>query len=56
MDKDVGENADRGKQEDKKEIYHLVLVLERLFYQDFEVTAKKTTNIFFKSKGSKEEL
>jgi hypothetical protein len=49
MDKDVGENANRGKQEDKKEICHLVLVLEILFkykfYKDFEVTTKKTTNI-----------
>jgi hypothetical protein len=49
MDKDVGENANREKQKDKKEICHLVLVLERLFkymfYKDFEVTTKKTTNI-----------
>jgi hypothetical protein len=31
MDKDVGENANNGKQKDKKEIYHSMLVLERLF-------------------------
>jgi hypothetical protein len=39
----------RGKQEDKKEICHLALVLERLFkymfQEDFEVTSKKTIDI-----------
>ncbi len=49
-----------GKQEDKKEICHSTLVLERLFMymfqEDFEVTTKKTINIQIKSKRSKEEL
>jgi hypothetical protein len=49
-----------GKQEDKKEIYHSTLVLERLFMymfqEDSKVTTKKITKTQKKSKSSKEDL
>jgi hypothetical protein len=59
MDKDVRENADRGKQEDKNEICHLALMKDCLgtcFTRILKLQRKNNNFFFEKSKGSREEL
>lgn len=56
MDKDVRENADRGKQEDKNEICHLALMKDCLgtcFTRILKLQRKNNNFFFEKSKGSR---